>query len=84
MENESTNTWYFGPNLLNLIDMFAMWLNYTFGIILSLKIKYDDSRNQNNFVIRTISIVHDVNQNYTLQFSIPPLGACNKLISPEK
>ena len=48
------------------LDIFAIWLNSMFEMILSLilRIKYDDSRNRNNFVMR---IIHHVkkNRNYT-------------------
>ena len=37
--------------------MFEMWPNSMFEIILSMKIKYYDSINQNNFVMRTILIL---------------------------
>ena len=38
-------------------DRFEIWLNSMFEMILNVKIKHDDSRNQNNFVTRIILIV---------------------------
>ena len=45
------------PSNLCLIFFFSMWLNLMYCFILSLRIKYYDSKNQNNFFMRTISIV---------------------------
>ena len=49
MATKSKNTWSFGDPLLHLLDMFVMWLNYMFEIILIPRIKYYDSRNRDNF-----------------------------------
>ena len=45
--------------LLPLLDIFfsSMWLNYMYCCVLSLRIKYKYSKNWNNCVMRTISIV---------------------------
>ena len=67
MATELTNAWFFGAHLLTFLDMFSMWLNYMIEIIFSLRIKYYDSRNWDNFVMRKISIFHDVNYKYILQ-----------------
>ena len=42
---------------LCLIFFVLMWLNSIYCFVLSLRIEYDDSKNQNNCVMRTISIV---------------------------
>ena len=57
MEPELTNAWSFGAHLLTLLGFFSMWLNSMLEIILSLRIKYDNSRNRNNFVMRKILIM---------------------------
>ena len=57
MSTEPKNAWYLGDQLVPLIDMFAMLLNYMFKNILSIRIKYDDSRNRNKLVMRKILIV---------------------------
>ena len=57
MGKKSIKAWSFGAHILPLIDMFLMWLNSIFEIILSLRIKYDDIINWNNFLMRTILIV---------------------------
>ena len=40
------------------LGLFVMWLNSMFEIIFSMKIKYDDSRNWNNFAMENITIVN--------------------------
>ena len=57
MKTEYTNACYFGVQLSPKIDMFAMWLRSMFEIILSVKIKYDDSRNWNNFAMMKFLMV---------------------------
>ena len=47
----------FGAHLLPLLDLFLMWLNLVYEIVLSLRIKNDDSRNRNYCVMRKITIV---------------------------
>ena len=57
--NEFTTYWSFSALLLPVLDTFVifMWLDSVYKIVLSMKIKYDKSRNRNNCVMRIISIV---------------------------
>ena len=55
METKSTNTWYLGAHVFRFFGILAMWINSMSKISLSLRTKYDDSRNRNNFMMRTIS-----------------------------
>ena len=49
----SKNVWSFRDSLLTLlyIFIFLVWLNLIYKIVLSLRTKYDDSRNRNNLVM---------------------------------
>ena len=58
---KSKNARYFGAHVLNLFDLFSMWLNSMFDTIVNLRIKYDDSINWKKMVTRKISIIRDVN-----------------------
>ena len=57
--NRQTNSLLVITSYQNL-DMFAMWINYMLEVILVLRIKYDDNRNQIFFVMRTIHHVKKI------------------------
>ena len=67
LQQNYKKTLSFRSRLLPLLDMFAITLNCMLEIILNLRIKYDDSINEKQILMRTVSIYHDTNLNYILQ-----------------
>ena len=70
------------PQLLTLLNIFfvSMWPKFMYCFVLSLTIKYDDSKNQNNCVMTTISIMIFIrwkNLNSVL-LTFPTKNASNK------